>query len=136
MISTRGQYALRVLVDLAELSSDGFVPLKELAETEGISLKYLEKIMTELAKNELVESVHGRGGGYKLAREPKDYSIGEILRLTEGDLAPVACVGKSHACERADKCRTFPLWDRGNKLVNDFYDSVSLADLMQSGDKE
>ena len=92
MISTRGRYALRVMIDLAENAGDGFIPMKEAAARQGISLKYLEQIMPSLSKNGLVEGIHGKGGGYRLSRSPQDYTVGEILRLTDGDLAPVACL--------------------------------------------
>ena len=92
MISTRGRYALRVMIDLAEHADDGYIPMKEVAQRQGISLKYLERIMPALSKNNLVEGVHGKGGGYRLSRKPGDYTAGEILRLVEGSLAPVACL--------------------------------------------
>ena len=100
MISTRGRYALRVLIDLAEHAERGYVPMKEIAERQGISLKYLERILPVLSKNGLIEGVQGRGGGYRLNRSPEDCRIGEILRLTEGDLAPVACL----ECDAKPRC--------------------------------
>jgi len=104
MISTRGRYALRVMLDLAEQNSDGYIPMKSVAERQELSLKYIERIMPILSKNKLVEGIHGKGGGYKLSRSPVQYTVGEILRLTEGNLAPVSCLEcNSDACPRAEK---------------------------------
>lgn len=132
LISTRGRYALRVLIDLAEHEEDGYTPLKDIAGRQDISQKYMESIMTMLSKNKLVEGVHGKGGGYRLNRSPKDYSVGEILRITEGTLAPVACLERdAQPCSRAADCRTLPLWDKLNDMITGYLDSVSLADLMK-----
>ena len=132
MISTKGRYVLRVMIDLAEHENGDYIPMKEVAERQGISLKYLARILPTLAKNGMIESVHGKGGGYKLTRAPADYRVGDILRLTEGDLAPVACLGAGAApCRRTAECRTLPLWQKLNGVVNDCLDSVTLADLMQ-----
>lgn len=132
MISTRGRYALRVMIALAELGSDGYVPLKDIALQQGISQKYLEGIMSELSKNALVDGLHGKGGGYRLNRSPAQYRVGDILRLTEGSLAPVACVeGGAPPCARAADCRTLPVWDTLNRMINGYLDSVTLADLMR-----
>jgi Rrf2 family protein len=132
MISTRGRYALRVLIDLAEHQNGGYIPMKDVAERQDISLKYLEKILPVLAKNNLIEGVHGKGGGYKLTRVPEDYSVGEILRMTEGDLAPVACLEcGAKPCDRADKCRTLPMWSKFNDITNDYFDGITIADLME-----
>lgn len=132
MISTRGRYALRVVIELAEHSKGEYIPMKEIAEKQKISLKYLEKILPSLAKNNLIEGVQGKGGGYKLTRDPKDYRVGEILRLTEGDLAPVACLECAAApCQHTADCRTRPMWDKLNTLINDYLDSVTIADLMK-----
>ena len=107
LISTRGRYALRVLVDLAEQNTSEYIPLKEIAVRQHISQKYSESIMTLLSKAGMVEGIHGKGGGYRLSREPADYKIGDVLRLTEGTLAPVSCLEcGSDPCERADECRT------------------------------
>lgn len=131
MISTRGRYALRVMIDLAEHNTDGYIPLKDIAARQGISQKYMESIMTLLSKNKFVEGVHGKGGGYRLNREPREYKIGDILRLTEGTLAPVACLECGAApCERASECRTLPMWEKLDELINGYLDSVTLADLM------
>ena len=132
MISTRGRYALRVMIDLAE-HSEGYIPMKAVAERQGLSLKYLEQILPVLTKNHLIEGIQGRGGGYRLCRKPEEYTAGEILRLTEGDLAPVGCIGNDATpCERSDSCRTLPLWSGLNKVVNEYLDSVTIADLMQT----
>lgn len=133
MISTRGRYALRVMVDLAEHSSEGYVPMKDVAERQCISLKYIEKIMPILKKNKLVEGVHGKGGGYRLTKKPGEYVVGDILRLTEGDLAPVACLAAdAEPCPRKAKCRTIKMWAELNTLVNDFFDNRTISDLMKS----
>lgn len=132
LISTRGRYALRVLIDLAEHEEDGYTPLKDIAGRQDISQKYMESIMTMLSKNKLVEGVHGKGGGYRLNRSPEDYSVGEILRITEGTLAPVACLERdAQPCPRAADCRTLPLWDKLNDMITGYLDSVSLADLLK-----
>ena len=130
MISTRGRYALRVMIDLAEQHSNGYTPMKDVANRQNISLKYLERILPALAKNQFIVGVHGKGGGYKLTRDPKDYRVGDILRLTEGNLAPVACLEcGAKPCENPD-CRTRPLWIKLDAIVNEYLDSVTLADLM------
>lgn len=133
LISTRGRYALRVLIDLAEHSGGGFTPLKDIAGRQEISQKYIEGIMTMLSKNNLVEGVHGKGGGYRLNRPPEQYTAGEILRLTEGTLAPVACLEQDAGpCPRTAECRTLPLWEKLNGMISAYLDSVSLADLMRT----
>ncbi|MBR6736688.1 MAG: Rrf2 family transcriptional regulator [Oscillospiraceae bacterium] len=131
MISTRGRYALRVMIDLAEHNADSYIPMKEVAQRQGISLKYLERILPVLVKNGLVEGVQGKGGGYRLSRAPEEYTVGEILRLTEGDLAPVACLGcQAEPCEKRDSCKTLSMWSEFHRLTNDYFDSVTLADLV------
>lgn len=133
MISTKGRYALRVMVDLSENQKDDYIPLKDIAERQEISQKYLESIMTVLSKAKFVDSLHGKGGGYKLNRSPNEYTVGSILRLTEGSLAPVACLeGQHNNCERAPQCRTLPMWTELNRLVNNFFDGVTLADLAKN----
>lgn len=135
-VSTRGRYALRVLVDIAEQNragNSGYIPLKDISARQEISRKYLESIMTQLSKNGFVEGVHGKGGGYKLNRPPEEYKVGEILRLTEGTLAPVACLqSDAQDCARAKNCRTLPLWSALDKLIADYLDGVSIADLMKA----
>lgn len=131
IVSTRGRYALRVMIDLAEQNADTYVPLKDIVQRQNISQKYVEAIMTLLSKNGFVTALHGKGGGYKLNRKPEEYKIGEILRLTEGTLAPVACLeAGAEPCERAPNCRTLPLWKELDNRVSGFLDSVTLADYM------
>lgn len=133
MISTRGRYALRVMIDLAEHATENYVPMKEVAERQNISLKYIERIVPALSKNELVEGVQGKGGGYRLKREPKEYTVGEILRLTEGDLAPVACLEcGAEPCDRVDTCKTLSMWSRFHKMTNEYFDSITLAELVEN----
>ncbi|MBQ7688343.1 MAG: Rrf2 family transcriptional regulator [Clostridia bacterium] len=132
MISTRGRYALRVLVDLAEHSNGAYIPMKDVAERQDISLKYIEKIMPVLTANDLVEGMHGKGGGYKLNRAPEDYRVGDVLRLTEGSLAPVKCLEENAGvCERCIECRTLPMWEKFFDVINGYLDSVTIADLMR-----
>lgn len=131
MISTRGRYALRVMLDLAEHSGEGYIPMKDVVSRQEISKKYMEQIMPSLVKNGLVEGVHGKGGGYRLTREVSDYTVGEILRTAEGDLAPVACLScDAEECPRKSECKTLPLWEKFNDLTNDFFDSVTLESLL------
>ena len=133
MISTRGRYALRVLADIAEHTGKKYVPMKEVAQRQGISLKYLERILPVLTQHGYIECVQGKGGGYRLIKEPKECRLGDILRLTEGDLAPVACLGKdAEPCERAAQCRTYPVWVEFYQLVNEYFDGKTLADLIHT----
>lgn len=133
IVSTKGRYALRVMIDLAEQHTDERVPLKEIAERQGISQKYIEAIMTLLSKNHFVDAVHGKGGGYQLNKKPEEYKVGDILRLTEGSLSPVACLEKgAEVCPRKADCRTLPLWTKLDELVEGYLDSISIADLMKS----
>lgn len=132
MISTRGRYALRVMIDLAESMEQGLVPMKEVAAHQEISLKYIERIMPVLVQNGLVEGIHGKGGGYRLTKQPKEYRVGDILRLTEGDLAPVACLEcGAEPCNKTDECRTLPMWNEFYEMINKYFDSITLADLMK-----
>ena len=130
MISTRGRYALRVMIDLAEHNNGGYIPMKEVAKRQGISLKYLERILPVLVKRELVEGIHGKGGGYRLNRAPEKYTVGEILRLTEGNLAPVACLGcGAETCEKSSSCKTLSMWSEFHRLTNAYFDSITIAEL-------
>lgn len=132
LVSTRGRYALRVMIDLAEHWNGNYIPMKDIANRQEISLKYIERIVPVLTKNGLIEGVHGKGGGYRLCHEPHDYRVGDILRLTEGSLAPVSCLecdGKP--CDRAAECRTLPMWTKLNTMINDYFDGITLADLMK-----
>lgn len=132
IVSTKGRYALRVMIDLAEQNKSERVPLKEIAERQEISQKYIESIMTLLSKNGFVDAVHGKGGGYKLNKKPEEYRVGDILRLTEGSLSPVACLEEGAVeCPRKNECRTLPMWTKLDELVEGYLDSVSLADLMK-----
>lgn len=134
-VSTKGRYALRVMVDLAEHASGDFIPLRAIAERQNISQKYLETIMTSLSKNGLVEGAHGKGGGYRLCHAPEEYSVREILEVTEGDLAPVACLKEdAPPCEMAERCRTISMWRELYKTLNNFFDSYTVADLLPGGD--
>lgn len=133
MVSTRGRYALRVMIDLAEHRSGGYIPMKDVAARQDISLKYIEQIVPVLTKNGFVEGLHGRGGGYRLCREPEDYTVGEILRLVEGDLAPVSCLAAgAPPCPRAADCRTLPMWREFCRITNEYFDSITLAALMET----
>ena len=132
MVSTRGRYALRVMVDMAENMSRGYVAMKEIAARQEISLKYLEKILPDLVEAGFVEGLHGRNGGYRLTRKPEDYTVGEILRAAEGDLAPVACLcGDAPVCERSADCRTRPLWEGLNARISEYLDGIKLSELMR-----
>jgi len=132
MISTRGRYAIRLMIDLAEHGTTDYIRLKDISERQDISQKYLESITTTLSKSGLIDGAHGKGGGYRLNRTPEEYTIGEILRTTEGSLAPVACLGcDAKKCERESVCRTLPMWEKLYHLVNDFFDSMTIADLMK-----
>lgn len=132
LISTKGRYALRVMLELAENAEGQFVPLKEITEQQNISQKYLESIMVLLSKSGFVEAVHGKGGGYRLSKAPSEYKVGDILRLTEGTLAPVMCLEEgAKPCERAEECKTLPLWNGLNKVIGEYLDSVSLEDIIK-----
>lgn len=164
IVSTRGRYALRVMIDLAEnqekedrigVGSIGrmekrgsiagmeergqdtentgiYIPMKDVANRQGISLKYLERILPVLTRNNMVEGVQGKGGGYRLCRRPEEYRVGDILRLTEGDLAPVACLECGAApCDRKDTCRTLAMWSEFHQLINNYFDNITLADLIR-----
>ena len=120
MVSTKGRYALRVMIDLAEHQSEGYVPLKEIAARQEISEKYLESILKVLVQQRFLEGLRGKGGGYKLTRTPETYTVGSILRLTEGSLAPVACLEEgAPACPRMAECRTYPLWYKLDGMISD-----------------
>lgn len=135
LVSTKGRYALRVLIELAAHDRSEYVPLKLIAEKQSISIKYLESILTTLSKAKIIDGLKGKGGGYRLNRDPKDYPIGEILRHTEGTLAPVACLDcQPNTCGRAATCRTLPMWQKLDALICGYLDNVSLADLLGPGD--
>ena len=133
LISTRGRYALRVLLDLAEHKGDGYIPMKVVVECQGLSLKYIQAIMPTLSKNNLIEGVHGKGGGYRLSKPLSEYKVGDILRLTEGNLAPVTCLEcDAKPCVRADSCPTLPMWTEFHKMVNDYFDGITLENLIKN----
>ena len=133
LISTKGRYALRVMVDLAEHPADGFIPLKVIAERQDISEKYLESIIKLLVKAKLLTGVRGKGGGYSLTRAPEQYTVGSILRVTEESMAPVACLEPgAEICPRSAECRTLALWKGLDKVINDYLDKYTLADLMHT----
>ena len=132
-ISTKGRYALRVMVDLAEQPEDVYVPLKEIADREEISKEYLNTILKVLVENGLLLSLRGKGGGYKLTHAPEQYTVGNILRLTEGSLAPVPCVSGG-ACPNAGHCPSLTMWKKLDDMINSFFDNITLVDLME--DKE
>ncbi len=132
MISTRGRYALRMMADLAAHENDGYVALKDIAARQQISKKYLEQIIPLLNRAGLLLTSRGFGGGYRLSRASKDYTVGEILRVTEGDLAPVACLeGQVNRCPRSTVCVTLPVWEGLQKVVNDYLDGITLRDLIK-----
>ena len=131
LISTKGRYALRIMLELGRHEGEGCVPLPVIAENQQISEKYLESIVSVLAKAKLVEGQRGKGGGYRLTRPLSECSVGEILRLTEGSLAPVSCLdGDTNACPRAGQCSTLPMWEKLDRLINGYLDSVRLSDLL------
>ena len=119
------------MIDLAENACSGFIPMKQIADRQGISLKYLERIIPALSKNGFVEGVHGKGGGYRLSRPPEAYRVGDILRLTEGTLAPVSCLEcGAKPCNKASQCRTLNMWKKLHNMISEFLDGIILADLM------
>ena len=120
IVSTRGRYALRILIELAEVNNGGYTPMKTIAENQGLSLKYLERILPVLTQNGILEGVQGKNGGYRLCRKPEEYTVDEILLLTEGDLAPVSCLEcGAEPCVRLDNCRTVEMWAGFHKLIQD-----------------
>ena len=130
MISTKGRYALRVLVDMAEHQSDGYIPLKEIAARQEISEKYLESIVKTLVQAGILTGLRGKGGGYRLRVSPEQCTVGSILRTTEGSLVPVACLDEqSPACLRMSECRTLPMWQGLNDVINEYLDRYTIADL-------
>lgn len=130
IVSTKGRYALRVIIDLAEHQAERYVPLKEVAARQDISEKYLENILKVLVQNGFLEGLRGKGGGYRLTRSPDQYTVAEILLLTEGSLAPVSCLTPgAPACERMANCRTYTMWKGLNDLIADYFGKITLADL-------
>ena len=132
LISTKGRYALRVMVDLAEHNAEGYIPLKTIADRQNISEKYLETIIKLLVRARLLEGLRGKGGGYRLTRAPGRCTAGEILRLTEDSLAPVSCLEAGAApCPRMADCRTLSLWQGLDRVINEYLDNVTIEDLMR-----
>ncbi len=133
-ISTKGRYALRMLIDLAEQKDNGFIALKEIAERQGISKKYLEQIIPVFNRSGMLMTNRGFQGGYKLAKSPEEITVGEILKNTEGSMAPVACLEQTpNQCERCNECLTLPIWEGLQKVVNEYLDSITLQDILERG---
>lgn len=132
IVSTRGRYALRVMIDMAENGGDGYLPMKEIAARQEISLKYLEKILPGLVEAGYLEGVHGKGGGYRLLKKPEECRVSDILCVTDGSLLPVSCqMISSGTCERSSECRTLPLWSGLSEVITEYLDGVTIADLMK-----
>ena len=135
MVSTKGRYALRLMIDLARQEPGTPVPLEQIAQRQEISKKYLELILKSLVQEGLIKGQRGKGGGYQLTRAPEQYTVGDILRLTEESLSPVACLATgADACPKANECRTLPLWEGLNRVINDYLDNITVADLTRRGD--
>ena len=135
LVSTKGRYALQVMVDLAEHQAEGYIPLKTIADRQEISEKYLESIVILLVRAKLLDGVRGKGGGYRLTRTPDQYTVGDVLRLTEKSLAPVACLAEDGApCAKAAACRMLPLWQGLDQVISEYLDHITIEDLMQRGD--
>ena len=137
IVSTKGRYALRVMVRFAQLGREEYIPLKEIAEKEGISQKYLESIMTTLSKAGFVDAVQGKGGGYRLNRPAEEYTVGSILKLTEGSLNAVSCTSQgAAACSRTECCETKPMWDRLDRMIDEFFEGITLEDLLKENNPQ
>ena len=136
MISTKGRYALRVMIDLAQNSKEGFVSLKDVAKRQQISMKYLEMIVSILNRGKMVKSQRGKAGGYRLIKDPSEYSVGSIIKLAEGTLAPVSCLEEGGSCDRMEKCVTYPLWKQLDEVIDDYLENVNLKDLMDGNVKK
>lgn len=131
MISTKGRYALRVMIDLAQNDNGSYIPLKEIAERQEISKKYLEIIVKQMVEGGLIKGISGKGGGYRLVKKPEKYSVGEILTLMEGTVSSVACLAdKNYKCPRKKKCETLPMWKEFDGIVHDYLYSKKLSDLL------
>ena len=133
MISTKGRYSIRILIDLVQHRNGSYIPMKDVARRQNISLKYIERLLPALKEGGLIDSLHGKGGGYKLTREPDQYTIWEILSLAEGSLAPVECLREdAEQCARSAQCLTLPMWDNYYKLIKDYFSKITLADLIKT----
>jgi len=131
-ISTKGRYALRVMIDLAEHNTGEYIPLADIARRQEISEKYLESIVAVLSRKKFLNALRGKGGGYKLARAPGEYTVGSVLKLTEGELAPVACLEKdADPCPRAGYCKTLGMWTRFYEMIDQFFEGITLEDLVR-----
>ncbi len=131
MISTRGRYSLRMMLDLAENQKDGYAALRDIAERQGISKKYLEQIIPTLNRFNLLLTTRGYAGGYRLSRKPEEYTLGDVLRATEGSLAPVSCMETEfNSCPRQAECATLPVWQGLNKVINEYLDGITLQDIL------
>ena len=133
IVSTKGRYALRVMLDLCEHPREGFTPLQEISDRQGISKEYLNSILKVLVEHGLLDSLRGKGGGYMLAKKPEQYRVGTILRTVEGDLSPVSCVQDAHACPNITQCRSHAMWQELDKVISDYLDSILLTDFMEGG---
>ena len=137
MVSTKGRYALRVMLDLAQHQGEGFISLKEIAQRQDISMKYLEMIAAILNKAHFIQSQRGKDGGYRLLRPAEDYTVEEILELTEGTLAPVACIGcREQPCARAENCLTLPMWKGLDRLIHEYLGGITLKSLLPEAEQE
>ena len=129
LVSTKGRYALRVMIVLAE-NSESYAPLKEIAESEGISEKYMESILVMLTKVGILEGLRGKGGGYRLARPADEITVGSVLKVGEGGLSPVSCLtAPNHKCDKTEGCKTRPMWEKLDGVIDEFLESITLADL-------
>ena len=134
-ISTKGRYALRIMIDLAENGDGSYIPMKKVAQRQDLPLKYLEHILPVLTQNNILEGQHGKGGGYRLTRKPEEYTVGEILRLAEGNLAPVACLEcGAEPCKKMNECRTISMWKNLQSLIDGYFDGITIKDLMRDGE--
>lgn len=132
MVSTKGRYALMVLIDIAQNEKDGYIPLADIAKRQGLSMKYLEMVVSMLNKGKLLTSQRGKNGGYKLVKKPEEYNINEILEITEGSLSPVDCIEAGGVnCEKAASCMTLPLWIGLDKVISDYLRKISLQDVLK-----
>ena len=130
MVSTKGRYALRVMIDLAQNAGESFVSLKDVAQRQEISMKYLEMIVSILNKGNMVKSQRGKSGGYRLVKSPCEYTVGSIIKLAEGSLAPVSCLEKGESCDRMESCVTFPLWKQLDDIIDNYLGHITLQDLI------
>jgi Rrf2 family protein len=131
LVSTKGRYAIKVMTDLAEHYGQGYISLQDIADRQEISEKYLENIIRSLVADNLLEGQRGKGGGYKLTKSPEEYTLGRILRLTEGSLSPVSCMTESGQCEKVDNCNSMKVWQEADRIINEYFDSVKLSSMLE-----